>query len=154
MQSVSTNNLWTVLSVYTSQVPIQWTKPKCRYFFILKGDKKVAKKGMLSVSTTTKWTVCIHASSNASVAKLLSGVDNSLAMCRGQFNSTSKADEWTECPASRERGSWGKNTKNICWAPSKTLNWSNLVDQSLQRELNRLKRLNSNWNWQKLWIVF
>ena len=66
------------------------------------------------VSTTNTWTVCIHFSSTASVAKLLSRVDNSLIICRGQFNSTSKTKEGTECPASRKRDSSGKSTKNIC----------------------------------------
>ena len=35
-----------------------------------------------------------------------------------------------------------KSTKNICWAPSKRPNRRKLVDESLQTELNKLKRLN------------
>ena len=58
---------------------------------------------MHSVSTTNTWTACIHFSSTASVAKLSSRVDNSLIICRGQFISTSKTEEWTECPASRKK---------------------------------------------------
>ena len=49
---------------------------------------------MHSVSTTNTWTVCIHFSSTASVANLLSRVDKSLIICRGQFISTSKTEEW------------------------------------------------------------
>ena len=45
---------------------------------------------MHSVSTTNTWTVCIHFSSTASLAKFLSGVNNSLIICRGQLISTSK----------------------------------------------------------------
>ena len=53
---------------------------------ILIGDikKLPRKKRMHSASTTNTWSVCIHFSSTDSVAKLLSGVDNSLIMCRGQ----------------------------------------------------------------------
>ena len=42
-------------------------------------------------------------SSTDSVPKLLSRVDSSLIMCRGQFISTTKTEEWTECLASRKR---------------------------------------------------
>ena len=120
--------------------------PKCRYHNILLGNikKTCYRNGKHSVSTTNTWTVCIHFSSNVSVAKLSSSVHNSLIICRGQFISTSKTEEWTECPASRKRESWGKSTKNICWAPSKRPNWRKLVDQSLQTELNKLKKLNLN----------
>ena len=54
------------------------------------------RKWMHSISDTNTWTVCIHFSNAASVAKLLSGVDNSLIICRGQFISTSKTEEWTD----------------------------------------------------------
>ena len=53
-------------------------------------------------------------------------------------------EEWTECPASRKRDSWGKSTKNFCWAPSEKPNRRKLVNQCLQTELNKLKRLNLN----------
>ena len=52
---------------------------------------------MHSVSITNTWTVCIHFSSTASVAKLLSRKEKSLIICRGQIISTSKTEEWTEC---------------------------------------------------------
>ena len=45
---------------------------------------------MHSVSSTNTWTVCIRFSSTASMAKLLSRVDSSSIICRGQFISTSK----------------------------------------------------------------
>ena len=66
---------------------------------------------MHSVSTTNTCIVCIQFSSTASVAKLLSRVDNSLIICNRQFISISKTEEWTECPASRKRDSWGKKYK-------------------------------------------
>ena len=68
---------------------------------------------MHSVSTTNTWTACIHFSSTASVANLLSSVDNSLIVCRGQFVSTRETEEWTECPVLPKRDSLEKNTKKI-----------------------------------------
>ena len=62
------------------------------------------------------------------------------SICRGQLISTSKTVEWTECPASRKRDSWGQSTKNICWASSKRPNRRKLVDQCLQTELNKIKK--------------
>ena len=66
---------------------------------------------MHSVSTTNMWTVCINFSSTASLAKLLSRVDKSLIVCRGQFISTSKTEEWIECPTSRKKRLLGKKYK-------------------------------------------
>ena len=83
--------------------------PNCRYHIILIGNiKELLQKldnWMHSVPTTNTWTVCIHFSSTASRAKLLSRVDKSLIICRWQFISTSKTEEWRECPASRKRDS-------------------------------------------------
>ena len=45
----------------------------------------------------------VHFSSTASVGKLLSRVNNSLIICRGQFISTTKTEEWTECPPSQKQ---------------------------------------------------
>ena len=45
----------------------------------------------------------MHFSSTASVATLLSRVDNSSISCRGQFIPTSKTEEWTECPALQKK---------------------------------------------------
>ena len=45
---------------------------------------------MHAISTTSTWTVCRHFSSTVPVAKLLSRLENSLIICRGQFNSASK----------------------------------------------------------------
>ena len=90
---------------------------------------------MLSVSTINAWTVCVHVSSTDAMAKLLSSVDKSLIMCRQQFVSTTKPEVSTECPAWRKRNSWRKSTKNNSWAASKRLKRRNLVDQSLQIDL-------------------
>ena len=75
---------------------------------------------MHSVSTTITWTVCIHFSSTASVAKFLSRVDNSLIIRRGQFISISKTEEWTECPASRRETLEEKVQKKLLSSFQKT----------------------------------
>ena len=75
---------------------------------------------MHSVSTTNPWTVCIHFSSIASVANLTSRVGKSLIICRGQFISTTKTEEWTKCPASRKRDSPGKLHKQLLSSFQKT----------------------------------
>ena len=119
--------------------------PNCRYHIILIGNIETCYRNwMLSVSITNTWTVCIHFSSTASAAELLPRVENFFINCRGHFLSTSNIEEWRECPASGKRDSWGKSTKNVCWAPSKIPNRRKLVNPSLQKELNKLKRLNLN----------
>ena len=56
-----------------------------------------------------------------------------------QFISTTKTEAWTVSPASRERDSWRKSTKNFSWNSSNKLRWRILVDQPLQTPLNKLK---------------
>ena len=51
----------------------------------------------------THVTVCISFSSVLSVGNLLSNVDNSLIIYRNQFFSTTRGEEWTECPAKRKK---------------------------------------------------
>ena len=75
---------------------------------------------MHSVSTTNMWTVCIHFSKTASVVKMLSRVENSWIICRGQFISTSKTEAWTECPASRKRLLRKKHKKYLLSSFQKT----------------------------------
>ena len=43
--------------------------------------------------------------------KKMSTVDQLLTKCRGQFISTTKTEDWTECPASRKRDSWEEKYK-------------------------------------------
>ena len=71
---------------------------------------------MHSVSTTNTWTVCIHFSSTYSVARMFSRVDNFLIFSRGQFISSSKTEEWTECPASQKKRLLRKKYKTLLWS--------------------------------------
>ena len=122
-------------------------QPTCRYHIILIGNIEDLLQKMDSFCFNYQHVDCpvwIQFSSTASMAILLSRVDNSLIICRGQFTLTSKSGEWRECPSSQKRDSWGKSTKNIRWVPSKRPNRRKLVNQCLQRELNKLKRLNLN----------
>ena len=125
--------------------------PNCRYHIILIGNHKELLQKLDACCFNYQHMDCLYAlPSTASVTILLSRVDNSLIICRGQFISSNKTEETTECPASRERDSWGKSTKNICWAPSKRPIRRTLADESLQTELNKLKRLNWSYNCWKL----
>ena len=123
--------------------------PICRYHIKLMGDLKKLVPWMDCVSITNTWNVCIHFSSTNSVGKLLSRVYNSSIRRRRQFISTPKLEECIEFSLWRKSDSWGKSTKNTCWGPSKTLNRRGLVGQSLETELNKLKRLILIWGWQK-----
>ena len=99
-------------------------------------------------------TVCVHFSSTDSVTKLFSRADNSLILSRGnscQPPTQRKRQNTEHC----ERETFGEKVqKNNFWAPSKTLNPCsfqktrlNVMDQSLQTELNKLRRLSSIENW-------
>ena len=76
--------------------------------------KNCYKKWMQSVSTNDKWTICSQSSITDSVVKMLSRRDKSLIMCRGQFISTTKTEEWTESPASQKLDARGKSTRKNC----------------------------------------
>ena len=78
--------------------------PNCRCHPILIGNIKELLQNPDAFCLNYKHMAdCIHFSSTASVAKLMSRVDNSLIICRGQFISTSKTEVWTEGSASRKR---------------------------------------------------
>ena len=79
--------------------------PICRYHINLKGNVKELLQKLDAFRFNYQHVVSLHFSSTAPVAKLSSGVDNSLIICRGQFISTRKTQEWKECPASRKRDS-------------------------------------------------
>ena len=89
--------------------------PNCRYHIILIGNIKELLQKLDAFCFNYQHMDCLYTfSSTTSVAKLLSRVDKALIICRGQFISTSKTEEWTECPASRKRDFRGKKTKNVC----------------------------------------
>ena len=52
------------------------------------------------------------------VELLLSRVVKCIIMCKDHSNLYKETQERKECPASRERDSWGKFMKNNYWAPS------------------------------------
>ena len=97
---------------------------------------------MHSVSTTNTWTVCIHFSSTASVAKFLSKVDNSLMICREQFVSTTKIEEWRECPASRERLLRKKYKKHLFTSFQKT-KWRQTSESIFADRIEQVKKTKS-----------
>ena len=119
--------------------------PICRYHIILTGNIKELLQKMDAFCLNYQHVNSLYTLFKYRFSeKLLSRVDKCLMILIGQFISTSKTEEWTECPASRRRDFWGKSSKTVYWAPSKRPNWRKLVDQCLQTELNKLKRLNLN----------
>ena len=88
--------------------------PNWRYHIILIGDfkdERVATKiGCILFQLATRG-LCTHFSSTDSMANLLSRAGKSLRLCRGQFIPNIKTEQWTECPASRKKDSWGKKYK-------------------------------------------
>ena len=117
--------------------------PSCKYHILLLGNvEELLKKFPSPINT---WTVCIHYSSIDSVEKLLPRVDKCLITCNEQLILIKETREWTECRALQKRDSCRKSTKSICSAPFKRPNRRKLVDQCLQKELKKIKRLNLSW---------
>ena len=91
--------------------------PNCKYHISLIGNMKELLQKLDAFCFNCQHVDFVYTSSTASMAKLFSRVENSLIICRRQFVSTRKAEEWTECQASGKRDSWGKSTRNI-WLSS------------------------------------
>ena len=87
--------------------------PNWRYHIILIGNIKELLQKLDAFCFNYQHVDCLYTifKYRFSSKALFSRVDNSLIICRGQFNSTSKTEEWTECPASRKTDSWGESTK-------------------------------------------
>ena len=88
------------------------------------------------VSHIDTWTVSIHTSSIDSVEILLLSATKCSIMWREQFffkKKKTKTEEWTECPASRKRDSWGKNGKHLLSSFQETkwgqTSWSVIADK-------------------------
>ena len=80
--------------------------PNCRYHIILTGKLKELLQKLDAFCSNYQHLSCLYTFFKYRFSgKLLSRVDNSSIICRGQFISTSKTEEWTECPTSRKRDS-------------------------------------------------
>ena len=115
--------------------------PNCRYHIILIGNLKELLQKLDAFCFNYQHVDCLYTLFKYRFSGKIVATrgDKSLINCRGQFISTSKTEEWKECPASQKRDSWGKSTRNICWAPSKRPNQRKLDDQSSQKEMNKLQ---------------
>ena len=119
--------------------------PGCKYRIILFGNvEELLKKLNTFASLINTWTACIRHSSIVSVEKLLQRVDKCLITCSKQLILIKETREWIECRALRKRDVQGKSTRSIFSAPFKIRKRRKLVDQCLQKELNKFKRLNSS----------
>ena len=117
--------------------------PNCRQHIKMGDIKNLIERFNTFCFNYLSWTGFLDVSSIVSVASLLSRADYSLTMCGVQLFSTNKREERIKCRAWRNRDCWGKSMKNICSALSKKLKRCKSVDQFLQTELNKLKRLKS-----------
>ena len=121
--------------------------PNCRYHLILKGNIKDLQK-LDAFCFNHQQVDCLYTLFKYRfLGKIVIRNGQAFDNLQRAVHFNQQTEKWRECPASRKRGSWGKSTKNICWAPSKRPNWRKLVDQCLQTELNKLRRLNLNSNW-------
>ena len=86
----------------------------CWYHIKLRGDKRELTQKLDAFCFIYQYVDCLfNFSGTNSVAKLLSRVDDFLIMCRGQFISTAKREELTECPAWRKKNLEEKVQKNL-----------------------------------------
>ena len=122
--------------------------PACNYHIVLLGNvQELLKSWIHFASPINTWTVSINYSSADSVERLLQRVDKCLITCNEQLTLITKTRGQTECRALQKRDSRGKSTKNICSAPFRRQKQRRPVDQCLQKELKKLKRLNLNSNY-------
>ena len=78
----------------------------CIYNIILIGNIKELLQILDAFCFNYQHVDCLYTLfMNHFIGKLLSRVDESLIFCKGQFVSTSKTEEWRECPAARKRDS-------------------------------------------------
>ena len=119
--------------------------PNCRYHVILKGNLKDLLQKLDAFCFNYQHEDCLYTLfkyrfSGKIVIKTGQLFDNLQRAVH--FNQQNRRVDRTPSIA-KQRLLW-KSTKNICWAPSKRPNQRKLVEQWLQTELNKLKRLNLN----------
>ena len=144
-QTPMTNPLWTKSTAFPTTMTIcafYTTAELTNFWWVFLNS--CSRNWMRSSSHINKWTVYMQFSKIDSVAKLLSRVGKWLIVCRGQFISTNKTKEWTECLALRKKDSCGKLTRSFLEFFSTKGNQHKRVVQCLRKELNKIKRLNSN----------
>ena len=105
--------------------------------------EKFHKKWTDFISPTKTWTFYIHFHVPLQWQKCYPESTNFSLVCKKQFNSTNKTEEWTECLTSQKtqkRHSWRKSTESIRWALSKKRSEGKPVVSAAQKELINLKR--------------
>ena len=105
---------------------------------------------MHCVSITDMWTVCVHFSSTFSMAKLLSRVDNSLIICREQFNSTTETQESTECQALRKRVSWEEKVQKNFLSSVQNTKWTQTSGSAFADSIELQKNTNFELGLKKI----
>ncbi len=126
--------------------------PSCKYHILLHENVEELLKKLDTFCFTYQHVDCLYTlfKYRFSGKVIMQRVDKCLITYNEQLTLITETREWTECRALQKRDSWGKSTKNTCSAPFKRQKQRRPVVQSSQKELKKLKRLNSNSNLQKL----
>ena len=113
--------------------------PFCRYHIILIGNNKDLLQKLHALCFNYQHVDCLY-----TLFKYRFSGKN-IVRCGQFFDNLQRAVHFNQqnrrvdrMPNIAKRDSWGRSTKNICWAPSKRPNWRKLVDQCVQTELNKL----------------
>ena len=147
LQIHTKNVLWAKSTVLPTTMPNCAFLPTADFtFYCSVKTKSCYGNWTHCVSHINMWTLSIDCSSIDSVNILLSRKVKCLTLCKEQSFLIQGTEEWTECPAPRERDWWWKSTGNIYWASSKRQNQRKALDQSVLKELKKLKKKQkSNW---------
>ena len=86
--------------------------------------------------------------------RLLQRVNKRFITYNEELTLITKTREWTERRALQKRDSRGKSSKSIYSAPSKRANRRKLVDQSLQKEVIKLKKTKFEFELIKFVVCF
>ena len=121
--------------------------PACIYHIILPGNVKELLKKLDTFCFTYQHVDCLHTLLKYRFSgKVMQRVDKFFITCNKQLTLITKTREWTECRALQKKRLLRKSSKSIYSAPFKRQKQRRPVDQCLQTELNKLKRLHLNWN--------
>ena len=117
----------------------------CKYHLLLVADKdvKLLMEKLDTFCFTYQFVDCFY----TLFKYRFSGpkMEMCLIWCKEQSILTDPARQWIGCRVLQKRDCCAKKLESIFGAPPKRQFQPKLVDRSLQREFNKLKRLNLSW---------
>ena len=119
--------------------------PKCRYHIILIGNTKDLLQKLDAFCFNYQHVDCLYTLFKYRLdGKIVIKIGQLLDNLQRAVHFSQQNRGVDRMPSIAKKRLLRKTTKNICWAPSKRPNRCTLVDQCLQTELNKLKRLYLN----------